>query len=254
MLIDEIYRFLDENYPYITAEEYDNSGYIYKSSKNEITKILLCLDCTEDAVRKAAETGAELIISHHPLYIAGLPKSLNSDKDKTMVSLIKNDISAISLHTNFDAAKDGLNEILAETIGLEIIGKFSENHAGVCSGIIGKMNRKTVKEIAKHLKKVLGCNTVNYFESGKNPEKIALVCGAGFSFFEEAVKNGADLFITGECKYYHFNRAKELGVSLIDAGHFYTEKIFAKALMKKLSFIDNVKIEEFEDFLNYKQI
>lgn len=247
MHITEIYNKLDKLYPFSAAESFDNSGYVYISENKEITKAVLCLDITDEVINTAKEQGAQLIVCHHPLIFDGI-KMLDEKRDALYIKLVKYGISAISLHTNFDVAENGLNENCAAVIGIKGNNLYNEN------GIVyGDFGTEDLQNIALNIKNSLGVDRLRYFDSGKPVKTAALVCGAGFSFFESAAEKGIDLFITGECKYHHFIKAKQYGISLIDAGHFFTERIFSRVIEKPISEM-GIKTIVFEDKLFYNEI
>lgn len=252
MRINELYTYLDRLYPFNTAEGFDNSGFVYKSENQIIKKALLCLDITLDAVKEAVSVGADVIISHHPLAFEGI-KKFDFDKDNVLVLLIKHGISAISLHTNFDAAENGLNVNLARILGLKNVSGIVGSNGGKYAGIVGEFDTDSFDEIALNIKEALEVPTLKVFDSGEKVKKAVIVSGAGFSFFEQAVSTGADLFITGQCKYHNFNEAYMQGISLIDAGHFYTERIFGDILENALLNTD-IETVKYKDKIYYKEI
>jgi dinuclear metal center YbgI/SA1388 family protein len=119
MKIREILNYLEEKFPLKLQEHYDNSGLIIGNADNEVTAVLLCLDCTTEVIEEAIARKCNLILSHHPLIFDGL-KKINPDtlEGKIIYQAIKNDISIYSIHTNIDNHIEGLNSILASKLGL----------------------------------------------------------------------------------------------------------------------------------------
>ena len=116
-------------YPSKLSENWDNTGLLLGSSEKEVNRVFLCLDVTPGAIEEAKKIGADLIISHHPFIFKALKKIVDTDtKQKAIIELIKADISVISLHTNLDAAKGGVNEVLARTLGLLNIENVKGHH------------------------------------------------------------------------------------------------------------------------------
>ncbi|MCL2638794.1 MAG: Nif3-like dinuclear metal center hexameric protein [Oscillospiraceae bacterium] len=215
MKVHEIYAFLQELAPFETQESYDNSGFLVGDKDAEVTKICLCLDITLDVVAEAAEKGANLIISHHPVIF----KALSDIKAGTAVHrLAKHEINAICAHTNFD--NDILPSIMADLLG------FPQ------SGILP--NEITADELAKRCKSAFKSPFAKYVDGGKPIRRVAVCPGSGGSKFDEAVENGCDAFITGEMKHSDMIKAKDLGVTLIEAGHFHTEIILCDFLKSKI--------------------
>ncbi|NNC83256.1 MAG: Nif3-like dinuclear metal center hexameric protein [Flavobacteriales bacterium] len=119
MKITDIVSFLEELAPPAYQESYDNAGLIIGSMDQELTGTLICLDSTEEVVQEAIEKGANLIIAHHPILFKGL-KRLNGKNyvERTIIRAIKNDIAIYAIHTNLDNVRGGVNEMIADKLGL----------------------------------------------------------------------------------------------------------------------------------------
>lgn len=127
MKLREITRILEQTAPLYYQESYDNSGLITGNNDQEISKVLLCLDCIESVVDEAIEKGCELIIAHHPIVFSGL-KKLNGKNyiERVIIKAIKNDIAIYACHTNLDnVLKNGVNQKIAQKMGLENIRVLS---------------------------------------------------------------------------------------------------------------------------------
>lgn len=234
--ICDIYNLINEFAPYNLQESYDNSGVNVGSTEKEVRKILLALDVTNEVCDEAISENADLIITHHPVIFRGL-KSL--DEKNVAVRLAVNGISAISMHTNFDSAKGGMNDLLCERLGL--VPKESlliEN--GVPTGYVCECEFESAKALAEVAKSRLGCRVVRYNDEGKAVRLVAVCSGSGGGFLINAIKKSCDAYITGDVKHDVFIDAHNAGLTVIDAGHFYTENIF-------YSFLINIITENFKD-------
>lgn len=240
--VNEIFELLNKFAPVERKMDFDNVGFLVGSGEDEVTKILVALDITDEVVQEAIEEKAQLIVSHHPLFFS--LKSV-SDKDATgrkIVNMLKNDISAICMHTNLDAADGGVNDALACTVGLndmELLAVEGTDSNGVeyCCGRIGVLRRPT--DMASYLetvKKALNTNGLRYYDSGREVNKVAVVGGSGGSYLEQAHNCGCDTIITADVKYDVFLRAKELGMNIIDGDHFCTENVVVPVLRRLLEF------------------
>lgn len=120
MILKEIIDIFEEHAPFSLQESYDNSGIQYGNPEQEVTKGLVCIDITEAVVEEAMEKGCDLIISHHPLLFKGI-KSLDGSHftHRALIKAIRNDICLVSVHTNLDSVRLGVNEKLAQKLGLE---------------------------------------------------------------------------------------------------------------------------------------
>ena len=186
MKIRELYEKMSEYFPRELSCEWDNDGLMCSPDTNaECKSVLLTLDVTERALAYASEMGCDLIISHHPL-ISG-----------------------------------GVNDALASALSLADVSPFGE---GAETGRIGTYSRRcTLDEFALHVKSALGAPTVSFVGEGQVC-RVAVLGGSGGDFLSLAQKAGADTFVTGELGYNSHIDAKEKGINVIAAGHFYTER------------------------------
>ena len=240
--VNNIFELLNKFAPAERKMDFDNVGFLVGSGESEVNKILVALDITDEVVQEAVDIGAQLIVSHHPMFFS--LKSVN-DGDSTgarIVKLISNGISAICMHTNLDAADGGVNDALGCTVGLndmEILVSEGTDSEGIeyCCGRVGVLRRPM--EMAKYLELVkegIKTNGLRYYDSGKDVCKVAVVGGSGGSYLEQAYSSGCDTIVTADVKYDVFLRAKELGMNVIDGDHFCTENVVVPVLRRVLEF------------------
>jgi len=242
--VNDIYEFLKTFAPPEMAMDTDNIGFLVGTGDTVVHKILVCLDITNDVVTEALETGAELIVAHHPLFF-----SLTSvtDADITgnkVVRLLSGGISAICMHTNLDAARGGVNDALAAAVGIadhnreaDLLSGTIHTAAGevVSLGRVGYIKEACLMpEYLKKLKKALNTNGLRYHDAGRPVHKVAISSGSGGSEWDNAIKSNCDTFITADIKYHLFLDAKERGINIIDGGHFCTENPVSNVLAEKL--------------------
>ncbi|MCX8130634.1 MAG: Nif3-like dinuclear metal center hexameric protein [Clostridia bacterium] len=123
----DIVSFLEKLAPPDLAEDWDNVGLILGSSRQVVEKVLVCLDVTDKVAEEAVSNGIDLIVSHHPLIFKEMKRITEDDfKGKLIYNLIKNNISVYSAHTNLDVADGGINECLAEIIGLREVKNLNK--------------------------------------------------------------------------------------------------------------------------------
>ncbi len=230
MTVNDIYTFLNEKYDFSTALSYDNAGHLVGSLDNTVTGIVVCLDCTDETVSLAAQNGANLIVSHHPVIF----DPMKSVTDNSVVyRLIRNDISVISAHTNLDQADGGINEVLAQTIGLKNIEKVTDREGFVYR--IGEIEEPIdADSFAKSVSEKLGL-PVKYVGENTHIKRVAVCSGSGGSMLSEVANTGVDAFVTADVKHDVFLDAHSIGMVLLDAGHFNTEDIIVAPLAKELS-------------------
>ena len=224
MRAQEIYEFLNSFAPFNTALEFDNPGLLVGDPEAEIKTVLISLDCTIAAIKKAKEIGAELILTHHPVIYEPLKEVVAGTP---VFECAKNGITVISAHTNLDFCDGGVCDTLCAKAGLECVTKTQDGLR------IGTTTPCTVKDFSKKVGSALNCNP-RFVEGGNLVQKVAVCSGSGSSFLEQAVSLGCDTLLTGDIKYSAFITASNLGINLIDAGHFETENIILPVLEEKL--------------------
>ena len=208
---EKIIEYIRKIAPEEFQENWDNSGYQVRI-KNETDKVILCMDVTDKVIDYAIETGSKLIISHHPMIFIGV-KSIDEDSylGKNIIKLIENK-------------------------GLPIV----ENFAMTDTTTIGYVLRNNIGDEIYERLKDLGA----IFYGKKVPvEKIAIVGGAGMSYFDEAIAKGVDMFITGDVKHHDGQRGYEENISLVDLTHYGSEKFVLNKLKDLLEEKFTIDIE-----------
>ena len=242
--VRDVNNFLCSIAPVEMKMDFDNVGFLVGRSDSEVSKILVSLDITPDVISEAIDVGAELIVSHHPLFFS--LKSV-TDADITgekIVRLLNAGVSAICMHTNLDAARGGTNDALAAAAGISDDKRQADllNEEGhlpdgtvFSYGRVGRLKHPcSLMEYLDLLKKALKTNGLRYYDAGKEVCKVAVVGGSGGSELHHAVKCGCDTFVTADIKYDVFLEAKEIGVNLIDGDHFCTEDLVTGVLAERL--------------------
>lgn len=234
--VREIYEYIDSIIPFSTEESWDNSGFLAGDPDAKVTHILTALDITVGVINEAVSEKAELIVSHHPLIFAPLKAVM---KTSPAGRLISENISAICTHTPFDMSPLGMNkglyDLLAAPLGLSDDSiPLEETDEGLSVGRIYELKTPlTPEEAAKRAKNALGCTAVRFSQGGRDIRKIAISSGSGGSFVGLARKKGADALISGDFKHDAFIDAGNAGFTIIDCGHYHTERIF-NGIMKDL--------------------
>ncbi|MGM9661872.1 MAG: Nif3-like dinuclear metal center hexameric protein [Oscillospiraceae bacterium] len=231
--VHEIESALFDWAPKELAASWDNVGLLVGDPAQEVTAVLVALDVTEAVVEEAAAMGAELIVAHHPVMnCAWRPvQALREDdpQGRTLRRLVKRGVSAVCMHTNLDAAVGGVNDALAEKLGLTGLEPLGED--GI--GRIGTL--KTEKSLAEYMETVvksLGCHGLRYRSAGKSVHRVAVGGGACGGYIEAALAKGCDTFVTSDLKYNDFLDTE--GLNLIDAGHFPTENVICPVIAQRL--------------------
>lgn len=239
--VADILNFLETVAPRYMKMDWDNVGLLCGSRKTPVTKILVALDPFESVCREAAQWGAELIVTHHPLIFHPLKAVTDETEPGRCIQLLcANGISAINAHTNLDCAPEGVNFRLAQQLGLtdiEVIDPQGTDEQGRPWGLLrkGYVPVRSLEDFLSAVKKQLGCEGLRYVDGGKPVCKVAVGGGSCGSELMDAVKAGCDTFVTADIKYNGFFDAQALGINLIDAGHFQTENPVVTLLAEKIA-------------------
>jgi len=243
--IHEIVSAFEAVAPLALQESYDNSGLIVGEMGAQVSKALLCLDSTEAVVDEAIAKGCDLIIAHHPIVFGGLKRFTGGDYvQRALIKAIRNNIAIYACHTNLDnVLRGGVNERIAQQLGFEAervlrpigadlgsffgIGRLDDSDvfrtagAGVLCNLQKPMN---VLDFLQHLKAKMGVEVVKYTKCDvEMVSKVAICGGAGSFLIGDALRAGADAFITSDVKYHEFFDA-EGKMLLCDIGHYESEK------------------------------
>lgn len=238
--VSDILMLLDSKAPLSMKMEWDNVGLLAGFANQEVKRVLIALDITDEVVSEAAAIGAELVVSHHPLFFDLKSVTDNDRTGKKIVNLIKNGISAICLHTNLDAACGGVNDTMAAILGLSNVRLLSEEGRGPDGtaygiGRYGELSESVSMETFLRLvKSKLECNGLRYHDAGRLVKRVAVLGGSGGGDMKHAIEKGCDTFVTADIRYNAFLDAKEEGLNLIDADHFCTENVVCPRLKQWL--------------------
>ena len=232
--VKDILHFVESIAPKELAMEWDHVGLLCGQSDKEVKTVLVALDPFTGVCQEAAKMGADLLVTHHPVIF----QPLTEVTDKTTVgravmTLIQNGIAAINAHTNLDCADGGVNDTLAETLQLANIQKVGGDADGLLRQ--GAVAAQDLDAFLDRVEQTLGCNGLRYVSGGKKVQKVAVGGGACGSELHRVIAAGCDTFVTADVKYNQFCEAKELGLNLIDAGHFATENPVVAVLAKKIA-------------------
>ena len=228
--------------PLPLQESWDNAGLQLGLTETEVSGVLLCLDVNERIVDEAIERGCNLIVSHHPLLFRGL-KTISdlTDVQRTTMRAIQQGITVVSMHTNMDNARGGVNFRIAEKLRLENVKFLAQKtvdgiEAG--SGVVGELlEPQAADDFIIAVKKAFGVECAMCNELLRRPIKRVAICGgAGDFLLDEAVISQADAFITGEMHYHqYFGYEQKLQICVI--GHYqseqYTAEIFEEIIKQE---------------------
>lgn len=223
MTIEKLYAYIAAFAPAALSASWDNDGIACCTDKTKpVKRVLVALDATEPTVKRAVEGGFDLLLTHHPLLFKGV-KELTADHTvpRKLLTLAMSGVCAMSFHTRLDAARGGVNDILAETLGLADVRPFGPEREEM--GRIGRLPKVvTAAEYAATVCEKLHIPAVLLSGEGQI-QTVAVLGGEGGDFVESAIAAGADLFLAGRIGYHRMLDGAEEGIALIEAGHFATE-------------------------------
>lgn len=231
--VREIAEAIERLAPITLAESWDNVGLMVGDNEQDVRTVYICLDVTSKNVRCAAECGADMIVSHHPLIFSPLKNIVEEDISGSIIrTLIRENISVYSAHTNLDNADGGMNDVLAEKLGLENIRRFTQEECEGRDNIgrVGVLEAPVeLADFVSMVKSILGCRTIRSVGAPTEEINTIAVCsGAGGDGICTAYRAGADAYVTSDIRHHEAQLAFELGINIIDAGHFETENIICE--------------------------
>ena len=212
MTVQDIFDFLNEKAPFASAEEWDNPGLLVGDPRREVGRVLVALDATTGAVDTAVALGADLIVTHHPVIFAPLKRL---EADSIPYRLAAEGLSLIAAHTNLDKAQGGVNDTLADRLGLENVTTAQDGFTRI--GVLP--SERTARDFAAHVAHALDA-PVRY--AGESPVTTVAVCGGGGGDFIAGCVGLADAYVTGEVKHHEWLSAAGC-INVVEAGHYATE-------------------------------
>ncbi|OOM81559.1 Nif3-like dinuclear metal center hexameric protein [Clostridium sp. BL-8] len=260
--VSNIIREIEEFAPKFLKEDYDNVGLMVGDENKIVKKVLLGLDCTNEVIKEAIELDADLILTHHPLLFKR-PKSIVKGDltGEKVITLIKEDIALYSCHTNLDSTNGGINDTIVKMLGFTSEGIIevneSRNYKDCGIGRIVKLkNEASFSDIIELVKHNLGVGHMRVVRGSDKVKTLAIINGSGQDLFYKAKNLGANCIITGDTTYHFASDFKELGISIIDAGHFCTEYLvflkvleFLKEIFKDVEFLTSKKSADPYEFI-----
>ena len=255
MKCSEIFKYLTKLYPLELAMDWDNSGFLLGRSDKEVRNVLVVLDITNEVLEYAGAKYIDLIVSHHPIIFSALKRVTDETLlGNYILNILKNDISVIAMHTNFDIAKGGMADICSERLGLsntcvfEITNICDGEELGI--GKIGDLKKDmSLDELIKLVKTKFDLSHVSVFgreNINSNIRRVAISPGSGKGMYKYAVKR-ADVLITGDITHHDGLDAANDGVCIIDATHYGLEHVFTEKIVNDLKKYSELNVFEFKN-------
>ncbi len=243
----DILGLIDGVFPFGLAESWDNCGLQAGGLDWPVRRIMVGLDVSMGLLEDAAQWDADMVLTHHPLLIKG-EKRLDFGKmpGSAIAFSARNQISIVSAHTNLDKASQGLNDYVAEKMGLKVISAFVQES---CSqektfqedgftglGRIASLPApRRLNEMVSCIKQTIGLPHVMVIgDSCHEIRTVALCTGSGGSLVDHFLNSIADVYITGDLKYHEARTIEDHDKVALDIGHFGSEILAVNLLVETI--------------------
>ena len=236
MTVRELYAFLEEKMPRALSCDWDNDGLmVCPDDTREVRRVLVALDITAAVAEQAIKEGYDLVVSHHPLIFHPLKAVAPGEATvNKVIRLLTSGVSAMSFHTRLDAVGGGVNDVLANAIGLQNVVPFGKDGEEI--GRIGTLpETMSLPDFAEYVKRALGVPFVCVADASRSVRRVAVVGGEGKDFISIAREAGADTYLSGRLGYHNM---QDSDINLIEAGHYFTERPALWALMETVNALD----------------
>ena len=198
---------------------------------DEVTKVVCAVSASLELFERAAGAGAQLVVVHHGLLWQNEPRTIDRRMRRRLEALFEADITLAAYHLALDAHPEvGNNALLARELGVAVDGPFAE------FGVGGRLPALEPRDVFLGRVRERIAPQPLVFAEGPDPvERIAIVSGSGSRYLADAARDGYDLLLTGEPSEPSLHTARELGITLVAAGHYATERLGVQALASRLA-------------------
>ena len=244
--LQDICRFLDDFAPLRLAEDWDNVGLLVGDPSRQIERVMTCLTITPTSCAEAIEEKADLIIAHHPMPFRPLKRlTRETTVGRILLDLISAGIAIYSPHTCFDSAQAGINQQIAEGLGLgriEALSPYANEADGLGSGRCGTLAKPLpANEFCEVVKQFFVLKQIQVVGDLDKPiQKVAVACGSAGVFLELAIRQACDAFVTGETNFHTCLEAEATSTLLVLPGHFATERFAIERLAERVQQVFSV--------------
>ena len=224
MKVKDIIKVIEDFAPLSIQEGWDNSGLCVGSPEDEVTSVLLALDCTPELVDEAVSCGADMIVTHHPLIFSGLKKISPDDMvGEAVIKAVRSGISIYAAHTNADKVLEGVSGAMAAKLGLVNVTVLDEYGEGTGLGAVGDLPQPmTAEQAVRLVKEKFSLKAMKTSRPSEGMiSRVAMCGGSGGSLIKAAQKAGAQLYISGDISYHNFFTSDDF--MIMDIGHYESE-------------------------------
>ncbi len=240
--LDTLTAALAQLAPPQLAESWDNVGLLVGDRRQPVRRVMTCLTVTPASAAEAVAEQADLVVTHHPLPFRPLKRlTTDSPEGRMLLDLVAARVAVYSAHTAFDSAAEGINQRLAQGLGLSSIAPLVIADAlpaspPLGSGRFGLLDAPiSLAELAERTKQFLNVAGLHLVGQPDQPlSRVAVACGSGGEFLSAAREAGCDCLVTGEARFHTCLAAEAEGISLILPGHYASERFALELLAADL--------------------
>ncbi|MEE8868470.1 MAG: Nif3-like dinuclear metal center hexameric protein [Acidipropionibacterium acidipropionici] len=243
--VADIRASLDTWYPPELAETWDRPGLVCGDPADSVSTVACALEATDAVVEAAIDAGAQMLVVHHPLLLRGVSSvAADTPKGRIVHRLIRSGIALMSAHTNADAAVGGVNDVLAELLGIRVTGPLERAAVGdnPLEGIgrVGQLDESmTLRDLTARVAERLPATVWGVRAAGdtqRTVRTVALCSGAGDSLLEDAARSGADVYLTSDLRHHPADEhLRAGGPALIDTAHWASESPWCRSVADRIS-------------------
>jgi dinuclear metal center YbgI/SA1388 family protein len=235
MFVAQILGALERLAPAALAEDWDNVGLLVGRHNQPVRRVLVALELRDEVLGEAREFGCDTILTHHPVIFPSLSSVTDAPAGQLVLEAAESRIAVIAAHTNLDAARGGLNDVMAEILGMTGSAPLrpSASHPSCGLGRIGRVRAATLGDLVERVTAGFDGAPVSYAgDPWTTVERVACCTGSGGSLIGDARDAGADAYVTSDLKYHDADRAE--GLPLVTLPHARAERIALKRWSKVL--------------------
>lgn len=266
MKVDQLIQWFEQSANPAWQESWDNCGWqVEPGVLNQDAAILVCLTPTlavmQEAIQlKAAGIPINLIFAHHPLVFRPLKSLCTGDAIAEQIrAAFVHGIGIYTAHTNFDQAVEGTADVLAQVLDLQDCEPLTPTPSGLGYGRVGQLApSQSLTTFLNHIQAQLQPPDLIYspvLDLTQSIQRVAVLGGSGAGYLAAAARAGAQVYVTSDCKFHQFQEARDLGIILVDAGHYATERPACQRLVTRFQQLGvtwaqlSQQDEDFREFL-----
>ena len=235
MFVAQLLGAIERLAPAALAEEWDNVGLIVGRHNQPIRRVLVALELRDEVLGEAREFACDTVLTHHPAIFPALAAITDAPAGELVLRAAEAHVAVIAAHTNLDAARGGLNDVMADILGMTGTTPLrpSPDHPSCGLGRIGRVRPTTLGDLVERVASGFDGARVSYAgDPWTSVERVACCTGSGGSLIADARAADADAYVTSDLKYHDADRAE--GLPLVTLPHARAERIALKRWTKVL--------------------